>query len=312
MRNAVVLLVCLLPAFAVPANYQTEPATDFRVVGYLPNYRAADFDLAAARGLTDLIVFSAEPASDGGLSLDRLKKLPWTRLREFKTRQRVRLLLCVGGWERSKHFAAVSASDQAREKFAKSAVKVCLDERLDGIDFDWEHPKSDKEEAAYAALLEACRDAFRPHGLVLSVTMAPWQKLPGTAWRAVDAVQIMSYDHKGRHSTFDAAKADVKALLDQGAPKEKIVLGLPFYGRGVTDSSKTLTYRQLVGKFKLPPETDEVDSIYFNGPATIRRKTQFALESGLGGVMVWELGQDAEGKQSLLGVIREAVGSYSN
>ena len=207
-------------------------------------------------------------------------------------------------------FAAVAASDETRRKFIKAAVKVCLDERFDGIDLDWEHPKNDKEQADYAALLEACRDGFQPHGLMLSVTMAAWQKLPRKAFGAVDAVHVMSYDNQGRHSTFDAAKADVKAMLDQGAPKEKIVLGLPFYGRRISKGREAWTYRQLVAKYKPAPETDEVDAIYFNGPATIRRKTEYALESRLGGVMMWELGQDAEGKKSLFGAIREAVRTY--
>ncbi len=40
-----------------------------------------------------------------------------------------------------------------------------------------------------------------------------------------------------------------------------------------------------------------------------RRKTEFALKSKLGGVMVWELGQDAAGDQSLLKVIRDVTDS---
>jgi NADPH-dependent 2,4-dienoyl-CoA reductase/sulfur reductase-like enzyme len=65
------------------------------------------------------------------LSLDRLKKVPWAKLRRFKTRERVRLILGVGGWGRSAHFAAVAASDEARAKFVQAATRLCLDERLD-------------------------------------------------------------------------------------------------------------------------------------------------------------------------------------
>jgi hypothetical protein len=224
MRNAgLVLLICLAQITTTSADDQRDVDAGFRVVGYLPDYRAAEFDLASARGLTDLILFSAEPTSDGILNFDHLKAIPWVKLRDFKTRQRVRLLLCVGGWERSTHFAAVAASDEARRNFASSAVKVCLDERLDGIDIDWEHPKDDKEQAAYAALLEACREGFQPHGLMLSVTMAAWQKLPREAFDLVAAVHVMSYDNEGRHSTFDAARA---AILDQRAPRESRALEL--------------------------------------------------------------------------------------
>jgi hypothetical protein len=192
-------VVCL--AAGAPAragDSKPPPPTAFRVVAYLPDYRAAKFDSVAARALTDLIVFSAEPTAAGKLDLTRLKNVPWTKLRAFKTRERVRLILCVGGWGRSAYFAAVAGSPDKRRELVKAAVRVCLDERLDGIDLDWEHPK-------------------------------------------------------------DAA------------------------------------------------EVDEIDDVYFNGPATIRRKTAFALESGLGGVMAWELGQDAPGDRSLLRVIRSLV-----
>lgn len=118
------------------------PPAEFAVVGYLPDYRAAEFDPAAARRLTDLIVFSAEPTADGGLDLPRLKSVPWGRLRSYKTRERVRLVLCVGGWERSANFAAAVRSADRRKAFVRAAVRVCLDERLGGLDLDWEHPKS--------------------------------------------------------------------------------------------------------------------------------------------------------------------------
>ncbi len=288
----------------------TNAPREFRVVGYLPDYRAAEFNPDATRGLTDLIVFSAEPTKDGQLSLDRLKAFPWSKVRQFKTQQRVRLILCVGGWDRSQHFAAVATATELRSRFVKSTVQACLDNRLDGVDIDWEHPQNELEQNGYAVLLKDLRDGFQPHGLTLSVTMAAWQKLPRAAFAAVDAIHIMSYDNTGKHSTFETAQADVKSLLEQGAPKEKIVLGVPFYGRHVSKRDTTLTYREIIAKYKPALEIDEVDSIYFNGPRMIRRKTNFALESQLGGVMFWELGQDAEGPQSLLRVIGDAVGVY--
>ena len=48
--------------------------------------------------------------------------------------------------------------------------------------------------------------------------------------------------------------------------------------------------------------------VNYNGPATIRRKTELALQVA-GGVMIWELSQDASGAASLLRVIGETVAS---
>jgi chitinase len=298
LKYALIVLLLAAPAAA------GEP---FRVVGYLPDYRAANYDLSPAKQLTDLIVFSAQPTADGGLDLSRLKNVPWAKLRAFKTQNRVRLILCVGGWERSKHFAAVATSAEKRTAFATAAVQTCLAERLDGLDLDWEHPKDAAEQDGYGKLLADLRESFAPHGLTLSVTIAAWQKLPKEAFAAVDSVNVMAYDHRGKHSTFEGATDDVKKVLALGAPAEKIVLGLPFYGRDVARPSETRTYREIAAKFKLPADADEVDGISFNGPATIRRKVEFARGSNLGGVMVWELGQDAAGGQSLLTAIRTAA-----
>lgn len=282
---------------------------EFRVAAYFPDYRAEVFDEAAASRLTDLIVFSVEPTASGAIDLGRLSRIPWERLRTFKTQHRVRIILCVGGWGKSKTFASVATSAEKRKAFAKSAVKICLNERFDGIDIDWEHPRGAAEEEGYGKLLAETRLAFKPHGLMLSVTVAAWQKLTKEAVSSVDYVQVMAYDHDGRHSTFEGAAKDVKTLLDKGVPAQKVVLGMPFYGRDIKKRSRALTYRQITVKGRHKPEVDEIDGVYFNGPATIQKKTRFALDSGLGGVMVWEIGQDAEGENALLRVIHRTVES---
>ncbi len=300
----------MLPA-AARADDPPPPRDAFRVVGYLPDYRAAAFDAVAARRLTDLVVFSAEPTAAGDLDLRRLARVRWADLRAFKTRHRVRLVLCVGGWERSRHFAAVAASDEARKAFAAAAVRTCLAERLDGLDLDWEHPANRAEQDGYARLLADLRAAFAPHGLTLSVTMAGWQPLPRAGFDAADYVNVMAYDHPGRHSTFENARADVDRILAAGAPAAKVTLGIPLYGRGVERRGDVLMYREIVTRHRPAPTTDEAGGLYFNGPATVRRKTEYALGAGLGGVMVWELGQDAPGADALLGVIRATVDGFT-
>ncbi|QVL33252.1 glycoside hydrolase family 18 protein [Telmatocola sphagniphila] len=279
----------------------------FRIAGYLPDYRIADYDFSKIQNLTDLIIFSAEAGKDGAIKLDRLRNTPWQKLQAAKTKYRVRLLLCIGGWERSQEFFQLASSQETRTLFAKSAVQLCLEKRLDGIDIDWEHPKNAREENDYADLLKTCHKELQTQGLLLSVTLAAWQKLPKSGFESVDSINLMAYDHTGKHSTFENAVEDVRKLQIQGAPAEKLLLGVPFYGRKINAPDTTLTYRQLVEKQVLPPESDEHDAIYFNGPKTIQKKTAYARDSGLGGIMIWELGQDAEGKNALLNIINSAA-----
>lgn len=278
---------------------------DFRIVGYLPDYRK--FDPSAASRLSDLIVFSAEPSPEGELDLKRLKNVPWQQLLKAKQQHGLRLILCVGGWERSSQFANVASSVQLRGKFVSSALQCCQEKQLDGIDLDWEHPQTASQQTNYAELLHELHIAFQPHGLHVSVTMAAWQVVPQLAFESVDWIQVMAYDHPGRHSTLDGAQADIKKLMSAGAPANKITLGLPFYGRSLAGASRTLTYEEILNKYHPAPDVDEVDGIYFNGPATTKRKVQFAQQTGLAGVMVWEVGQDARGERSLLKSINDVL-----
>ncbi|TWU01636.1 glycoside hydrolase family 18 protein [Neorhodopirellula pilleata] len=310
MRDVLAIsLSALVIATAAPCSLQADDDRafgGFRVAGYLPDYRFAELDVEPLHGLTDLIVFSAEPNVDGSLNLKRLENCPWEKLLAFKTKRRVRLFLTVGGWDRSTHFAQVAASQEKRKTFAAAVLRFALEKRLDGIDLDWEHPTDGPEQEAYGQLLADLRLASKPHGLMLTVTIAAWQRLPALAIHSVDGVQLMAYDHDKQHSTIDGTRKDVQTLIDAHIPAGKIVLGLPFYGRDV-QSRQASTYGELVAKFAPDPKIDQIGQMYFNGPETIRRKVESAMDSRLAGVMVWELGQDAPGNQSLLKVIREAV-----
>lgn len=279
----------------------------FRVAGYLPEYRFAKFDPQHASALTDLILFAGEPSASGEIDMSRLKNTPWPLLKEFKTRQRLRLWLCIGGWGRSANFAQVVQDEAARRQLVRSAVEMLLAQRLDGLDIDWEHPENQAQQQGYAELLRSLKEAFQPHGLLLTLTMAPWQQLPAEAYQASDWVQLMSYDYGQRHSTFEQAEKDVNSFLERGIPPEKIVLGIPFYGRHVVERDKSITYAEVLRQFAPEPGTDEASQFFFNGPETIRKKTRLAVEAGLGGVMIWEIGQDATDERSLLKVISEEI-----
>lgn len=300
------LIFCLLLSGRFAQGQASNSQSDtFRIAGYLPDYRLATFELTDAEGITDLIMFSARPRVEGDVDLEALEKAPWEKLWKMSERHRIRLILSIGGWERSQGFAAVAASARLREKFARSIVALCADRRLAGVDLDWEHPQNEQELADYAELLETLRDQFRQSRLTLSLTMADWQQLPPAAFAAVDWVQVMAYDHDGRHSTFAHAKQDVESLLKRDIPAEKIILGLPFYGRHVRERARAMSYGELATKYTLDDDVDEVGGYYFNGPKTLRDKVCYARESKLGGVMIWELGQDRRGDASLLRVVTD-------
>lgn len=277
-----------------------------RIVGYLPDYRLADYQPERLNGVTDLVAFSATLDAEGRIDRSRIPQAQLDRLRVWKRDLRLRLLLCVGGWDRSQGFAKVSAEKTLRAKFVEQAVRVCLEERFDGLDLDWEHPEGAEQQQSYSQLLIDLRQAFDVRGLQLSMAVAPWQHLPVEGWRAPHKIHLMAYDNPERHATLADARAAIDKLLAAGVQADQIVLGVPFYGRGVQNRELVKTWGQIVSE-NPSPATDQIGDLYFNGPQTIAAKARLARERGLAGIMVWELGQDATGPQSLISVIRREL-----
>ncbi|CAE7352676.1 unnamed protein product [Symbiodinium natans] len=188
---------------------------------------------------------------------------------------------------------------------------------LDGVDYNWEYPGyrfgqgylSDTEvQADYRGLSKlafATREMYAKRGWTSKViTLAYYPDgrqeqllkeygLP----EVVDLLHMMSYDQGGgHHSSLDYGKKSA----DQGTqilPARQLTMGVPFYGRH-SRSGEWTTYEDLVQKhWPLNPNVDSVDApdqgtIGFNGVDTIRHKTGYALQVELGGVMIWEVGQD--------------------
>lgn len=280
-------------------------AKEFCVAGYLPDYRVDEIDPAAAESLTDLIYFSIQPSAEGEVQAAKLSAATLEKLQSLKRRGKLRLLVALGGWDRSQGFAPMASNAQTRRNFVANLTAFCRERHFDGVDFDWEHPANRAEEEAYAALLVETSEAMHREHKIVTIAMAAWQHLEPKAFAAVNRIHLMAYDHDGRrHSTFERAQADVERLIEQGVEPAKICLGLPFYGRGMDDRSQVKTYAELAAKGDLAADVDEAAGIYFNGPATVQKKTRYARDLGLAGVMIWELGQDAPGASSLLRAIK--------
>jgi len=287
----------------------TGPLAGLEVVGYLPAYKIPSVDPAQARHLTDLVYFTLSTRSDGGLRKEGLTPDRLDFLRKVKREYGTRILIGVTDHERHGALAAVARSPDLRMKFALQLTEFLRKEGLDGADFDWEYPRNE-DLGAYSALLTEVHQAFLPWGLRLTVALSPSHLLTPVAYDAVDRIHGMLYDDFGQHSTLENSSAHVQEFLDQGVPAAKLLLGVPFYGRGYTSHgpawSSAVSYKTLKGKYRLAPTQDTVSGYYFNGIETVRRKVQYAKSVGLSGVMVWEIGQDTNDDSSLLGAITEA------
>src|SRR4029453_15175993 len=177
---------------------------------------------------------------------------------------------------------------------------------LDGIDIDWEYPDPGTSGNNYSALMQQLSTALHNEGKLLTAAVV---SEGGTAngvqpavFGYVDWLNIMAYDGGSPHANYDWSIASANFWKNRGLPKAKTVLGVPFYSR-----PGYLTYAQLVAQDPANANRDCTPSgECYNGLPTIRRKTQWAMANA-GGIMNWELSQDATGANSAVSAIYETV-----
>lgn len=274
----------------------------------------------------------------------------------------LKVLLSIGGWTWSSAFSDVAATAAAREKFARSCADLMETYGFDGLDVDWEYPGGGglypgrpEDTTNFTALLAAMRAELDRRGTYLLTIAAP----AGASLIAsievdqihasLDWVNVMSYDFHGgweRTTNFNAALAPVPgdpsasastsnvlssldAWLDGGTPPDKLVAGVPFYGRGWsgvgaagdglfqpatgvpmgTWEAGIFDWHDLAANYIPRMQrhwSDDAAAPWLHDPATgvmisyddatsIAAKVAQVRARGLGGVMFWELsGDDAE------------------
>jgi GH18 family chitinase len=278
--------------------------SQFVVAGYIPDYRMAAWSKTIGP-LTDLILFGMPAPTNGHFDAAAIPQQHLAIARQVKDKSNCRLLFTVGGWDKSQGFATLAADAQLRKQFIHDAREFCTRNGFAGIDYDWEHPEGAKQIASFAELLKQTQTEFARHKLIVTIAQAGWQDFGRATYESVDRVHLMSYDHEFPQATFAKSLADVERLIKAGCPRGKIVLGLPFYGRNKDGAAKT--YAELASTAALYGDVSIVDGFAFNGPKIIAQKVRYAQQQQLGGVMIWELGQDAAGTQSLLQAVSDGL-----
>ena len=305
---ALVLIGCsaAVAPTASPSPTPLARTQPFKVVGYVTpaaNIDAIDFSLLTHINYSFLIPRANGTTRPFGAPNHLRKVVAQAQKHDVK------VLIAVGGWGWDKEFETLAADPAIRAKLAKRVAEFCATYQLDGIDIDWEYPNAGASAAHFAALAIAFRSALPAGALVTAAVLADATDADGISTDAVghlDFINLMAYDGpKSNHSSYAMAERSVATWLARGIHPDKLVLGVPFYAR-----PGGATYRTLLVN---DPATASGDRILFkgveqnyNGPATIRRKTELALQLA-GGIMIWELSQDARGSDSLLRVIGETV-----
>lgn len=350
-------IIILLASCGTRENIHISDPPSNRLVGYILGKEKLAVEPADATLLTHINYAFANVTAEGTVVLEQefdsthLARL--TALRDYNPD--LKILLSIGGWTWSDYFSDAALTEASRARFARSAVELMLKHQLDGLDIDWEYPGQPGEDNVYrpgdkenfTLLLKTVREYLNRQGDRYLLTIAAGANdryLDHTNMKSVhrylDFVNLMTYDfhgswtnHTGHHSNLyltpadsgdeSSADAGVIRFIRAGVPAQKIVLGVPFYGRGwsgVDDKNNGLfqAYYEPLGGLSYDSlanhhvdrngftrywdeaaqapylwHPDSTIFITYEDEHSLRNKADYVREQGLGGMMYWEHSHDA-------------------
>jgi GH18 family chitinase/PKD repeat protein len=298
-----------------PLTIQTaEAEPSKRIVGYFPWWESGVIDSIDYTQLTHINYFHIWPNADGSLDTTDINYdiSNMHAVRDNAHSAGATISISVGGWGVSGDFSAMAASSSARATFVQNIVDFINTHNLDGVDIDWEPVDTETKKNNLAILLQDLGAALLPSGKLVTVAVnGERMELRSSAISSLSWVNVMAYDlnwNNAEHSTYNGAVAALDLYENEGIPKEKLVLGVPFYGRNDSWTSD-IKYSQVVSSCSPAPSENYCNGYFFNGIDLITQKTQYVLDNGYGGVMIWNLGQDTYDSTSLLNAIDLVLGT---
>lgn len=315
----------------ISKNPFTEKVEKFRVTTYVVatqiynegSIHPEDFDI-----VTDAILFGcARFDSEGKIDYDRdTLETALRNLRKAIGNRDVKISLNFLGpkgytdsdiWEDQMEAQSKEHNKAFTSGVLEDNIVTFLDKYdFDGVHFDYEYPLTNEAWKYYNEFLVSLDKKLGSY--TLGVAGSDWNmKFTTAAIEAIDTFELMLYDmsdKNGRHSTYEDMKnLAFKAGLN-GMPFEKTNIGLPFYARPDDMAAYWYSYNGYYDKLDENGwyHCDDINKdFWFNTPDIIAEKTDFAINNGYGGVMIWHYSCDlpSSDENSLLRAIGTAVGN---
>ncbi|CAH1985065.1 unnamed protein product [Acanthoscelides obtectus] len=273
----------------------------------------------------------------------------------------LKVLLAIGGWAfGSTPFKELTGNVFRMNQFVYDAIDFLREYKFNGLDIDWEYPRGADDRAAYVNLLKEIRVAFegeakssgQPRLLITAAVPASFEAIaagydvPEIA-KYLDFINVMTYDFHGQwertvgHNSplfpLESATSYQKKLtvdysarewVKQGAPKEKLMIGMPTYGRSFELANETqfdigapavgggtpgkytneagfMSYYEICDFLHEDNTTLVWDNeqqvpfayrgnqwIGFDDERSLKTKMAWLKEEGFGGIMIWSVDMD--------------------
>ena len=300
---------------SIGESLEVEPSLQLdnaKVVGYLPDYRFGVSSQIEYDKVTHLMLCFANPDASGKLIMTDFTQV----VQDATTlNPNIKIFISLAGAlnhnsPTASYWSNILSNPTQRTNFITQIVNFVNTHNLDGVDIDLEFDLVTVGYSDFVLELDTALDVFNKE-ISAAFPKVYYDNLTQTALETFDFVNLMAYDGSGfwdsnprQHSSFAFADENVSFWKTTGNLNgEKLVLGVPFYGHNY-NNNQYVTYGEMVAINPSYADSDNIGNTYYNGRPTIEDKVELAYDK-VGGIMIWELGQDSFTEYSLLNTIHE-------
>ena len=236
--------------------------------------------------------FKNPSTGDGGIVITESSKAPISKVVALKSvNPRLKVCLMIGGWGgHADGFSMMARDAGKRTEFCQSVKSLLEKNKMDGVDIDWEYPtqSADNETGCdpsdtknFNLVLKELRETLGQDKIIsfASSSSAKYVDWP-EAMKYLDYVNVMTYDmgaapnghnsplHKSAKFNHRAWDESVDAHLKGGVPKDRMVMGVPFYGKAEKSPAEgTKIFEYSVKYYEIP---DILEKGIYKGKALAR------------------------------------------
>jgi GH18 family chitinase len=306
------------------------PAFGPYVVGYFPSYRDPGTVPDVKFRMCNVVNYAFAAVNTSG-TVTLAAPTVLTAVATKAKANGAKIFISINGSETD--WQNMASTSTGRNGFIKSIMDVVRQYSLNGVDIDWEFPRTTNgTDITYTALMKELSDSCHRDAKYYLTTAVASGKYAGAVRDAikdelftyVDFFNVMAYDDFSTTTAYkhhsDLALSNTCLnywLTTRTAPANKCVLGIPAYGRpsGITQTGTILTYNGILTQGGDPLKDSAIVTaggftnytIYYNGTYTAKVKAKLALQR-CNGIMMWEKGQDNHGSNSLLKAVCDTIG----